>query len=163
MTERNGSRANGTNPRATQQAPRDTGANERAAKPSKTAEEILALVKAIDARSRETQRQVGLILDKLNIPLMSTAPSQGVDGGRHLPGSQPFGTRLAPEPEPDPIPGASPATARAMLRKAQEALEGGSAPDGHDSAERPGERNTGAVVVPLDTRSRKQHPAGKGL
>lgn len=126
-------------------------------RPRVTVQQFNALVTEV----REIHRKLDLVLDKLNIPLTPPAPTKGPDGVRHPVGSQPFGTRLAPEPEPDPIPGASPATARAMLRKAQEAREALSAPDGHDDAGSGGERNTGAVVVPLDSRARQQHPTAR--
>ena len=128
MTKR---RDEGTNPRA-------TGDNPRASQPSRTATEILELVKTIDIRTRETQRVVGLIADRLNISLVPPSAHKASDGVRHLPGSQPFGTTTPEDPESDPIPGAGPSTAR-------QALNGGL--DGPTAA-----------VIQIDQNSRNNHP-----
>lgn len=138
-----GSRADGTNPRA-------QGTNPRAEATRRQIDEI--------------ERLLRLVCRKLNIdttPVEAQGSQRSSDGGWHAPGSQPPGTSGVPEPESDPIPGASPATARAMLRKAQEPTEGFSAPDGRDGDGRAGERNTGAVVVSLDSRARAQHPTAR--
>lgn len=101
----------------------------------------------------ETLRIVSLLADRMNVstvPVSQQGAHKASDGVRHLPGSQPFGTRTPEQPESDPIEGAGPSTARAALRGAEIASQGVAETSG-----------TEGVVIPLDHLARQAHPTAR--
>lgn len=99
-------------------------------------------INSLHSRLNDLHAKVDAVMASLNVllgaPIKTFAPARALDGTIHLPGSQPFGTTTPEEPEPDPIPGAGPSTAR-------QALNGGL--DGSTAA-----------VIQIDQNSRNNHP-----